>query len=405
MEDSLLTHTERDAAISLFALALHRSHIHQFRPSNILGGLEEEPVDEGASISGEGWVSDRQELWIHDKSGLLGPFLGSPFLLLKLSYHHETLSFDTLFSCSTLRTQDPLYSGQLHQQSVLLLLYLVRHHVGSFLKLILEGKDGASPERTDKELGLANTVDAMVLNIESSAIYPEDSRSCDYEKECREKYATAMTDISSSELAEHSDNSQSSSADKPSDNKLTNNSGRRVAIEAVEEAAVLDRCRKLTIFYELLSACIANNCAENDERFPPRKGYDAQPRVSLRLLASWLGLKWIEMEALEIMVSCSVMTSIEAKNDREEEGRATGTTWDKWKRNTLVGAAALTGGTLMAITGGLAAPAIRQGLGALAPTLGSIIPAVGAGGFTAAATATGSAAGSMAVAASSGALT
>ncbi|KAK4768429.1 hypothetical protein SAY87_003570 [Trapa incisa] len=105
------------------------------------------------------------------------------------------------------------------------------------------------------------------------------------------------------------------------------------------------------------------------------------------------------------MVSCSVMTSIEAKNDREEEGRATGTTWDKWKRYTLVGAAALTGGTLMAITGGLAAPAIGQGLGALAPTLGSIIPAVGAGGFTAAATATGSAAGSMAVAASSGALT
>ncbi|KAK4768428.1 hypothetical protein SAY87_003569 [Trapa incisa] len=75
MEDSLLTHTERYAAVSLFALALHRSHIHQFRPSNILGGLEEEPVGEGASIGGEGWVSDRQELWIHDKSGLLWPVL------------------------------------------------------------------------------------------------------------------------------------------------------------------------------------------------------------------------------------------------------------------------------------------------------------------------------------------
>jgi len=56
---------------------------------------------------------------------------------------------------------------------------------------------------------------------------------------------------------------------------------------------------------------------------------------------------------------------------------------------------------LDAITG-LAAPAIAQGLGALAPTLGSIIPAIGAGGFAAAATATGSVAGSVAVAASFG---
>jgi hypothetical protein len=51
---------------------------------------------------------------------------------------------------------------------------------------------------------------------------------------------------------------------------------------------------------------------------------------------------------------------------------------------------------------GLAAPAIAQGLGALAPTLGSIIPVIGAGGFAAAATATGSVAGSVAVAASFG---
>lgn len=50
---------------------------------------------------------------------------------------------------------------------------------------------------------------------------------------------------------------------------------------------------------------------------------------------------------------------------------------------------------------GLAAPAIAQGLGALAPTLGSIVPAVG-GGFAAAASATGSVAGSVTVAASFG---
>lgn len=51
---------------------------------------------------------------------------------------------------------------------------------------------------------------------------------------------------------------------------------------------------------------------------------------------------------------------------------------------------------------GLAAPAIAEGLGVLAPTLGGLIPAIGASGFAAAASATGSVAGSAAVAASFG---
>ncbi|KAF3950732.1 hypothetical protein CMV_023552 [Castanea mollissima] len=57
----------------------------------------------------------------------------------------------------------------------------------------------------------------------------------------------------------------------------------------------------------------------------------------------------------------------------------------------------------MAITGGLAAPAIAAGLSALAPTLGTLIPVIGAGGFAAAASAAGTVAGSVAVAASFGA--
>ena len=56
---------------------------------------------------------------------------------------------------------------------------------------------------------------------------------------------------------------------------------------------------------------------------------------------------------------------------------------------------------LLSVTG-LAAPAIAAGFGALAPTLGTIIPVIGAGGFAAVATAAGSVAGSVAVAASFG---
>jgi hypothetical protein len=51
---------------------------------------------------------------------------------------------------------------------------------------------------------------------------------------------------------------------------------------------------------------------------------------------------------------------------------------------------------------GLAAPAIAAGLSALAPTLGTLIPVIGASGFAAAASAAGTVAGSVAVAASFG---
>lgn len=50
----------------------------------------------------------------------------------------------------------------------------------------------------------------------------------------------------------------------------------------------------------------------------------------------------------------------------------------------------------------MAAPAIAAGFGALAPTLGTIVPVIGASGFAAAAEAAGTVAGSVAVAASFG---
>ncbi|CAM8884501.1 unnamed protein product [Rhodiola kirilowii] len=88
---------------------------------------------------------------------------------------------------------------------------------------------------------------------------------------------------------------------------------------------------------------------------------------------------------------------------KEEESQTPKSNWAKWKRGGIIGAAAITGGTLMAITGGLAAPAIAAGFGALAPTLGTIIPVIGASGFAAVASAAGTVAGSIAVAASFGA--
>ncbi|XP_076916491.1 transmembrane and coiled-coil domain-containing protein STS1-like [Bidens hawaiensis] len=174
-----------------------------------------------------------------------------------------------------------------------------------------------------------------------------------------------------------------------------------------EEMRMLSYGRKVTVLYELLSACLANtpedNNTDNKSKSKKRgKGYDARHRSALRLLTTWFNIKWIKMEAIEIIVACSAMAVLKQEEAKEED-KEPKSLWAKWKRGGIIGAAALTGGTLMAISGGLAAPAIAAGFSALAPTLGTIIPVIGASGFAAVATAAGSVAGSVAVAASFGA--
>lgn len=52
------------------------------------------------------------------------------------------------------------------------------------------------------------------------------------------------------------------------------------------------------------------------------------------------------------MAACSAMALQKSGDKEEEESLSPQSEWDKWKRGGIVGAAALTGGTLMAITGG-----------------------------------------------------
>lgn len=169
-----------------------------------------------------------------------------------------------------------------------------------------------------------------------------------------------------------------------------------------EEGKMLSYGRKVTVLYQLLSACLADIPEDNSKSKKRAKGYDARHRAALRLLSTWFDIKWIKMEAIEIIVACSAMAILKQEEAKQEEEEPK-SKWTKWKRGGIIGAAAITGGTLMAITGGLAAPAIAAGFSALAPTLGTIIPVIGAGGFAAVATAAGSVAGSVAVAASFGA--
>ncbi|KAK3153035.1 hypothetical protein QOZ80_2BG0166790 [Eleusine coracana subsp. coracana] len=239
-----------------------------------------------------------------------------------------------------------------------------KHHIGAFLRKVLEDEDDdekARSERSDHELALAKAIDAMAMGLEAD-VEPADLL----------KPENAFPDSPMS-------GGGGSPAWRPKD------------------------YRKMAVLYMLLSACVADvNMAEDGMGSPRvRKGYDARHRVALRLVATWLDVKWNKMEAVEIMVACSAMAA--AKEEEQREGMSPKSRWESWKRGGIIGAAALTGGTLMAISGGLAAPAIAAGFTAIAPTLHALIPVIGASGFAAIATAAGHTAGSVAVAASFGA--
>ncbi|XP_004500958.1 uncharacterized protein [Cicer arietinum] len=361
---SILLPAQTYAAAALFAIALHQSQIHQgLTPASPRAGGGDAPTP---SIVDASSVSDNPELWINENSGLLWPifrFLGVD----EKAWHglKET-------------------AGSSSQS---------RHHLRDFFKLLSEEGDAISTERLDKEAALANAIDATEAGMKKTA----DSSCGGHEQKTRSKDDFCDIELKSSAVeTEPHDEIKESSALLPLEKQSSTAHDNE---KPLEEAALISYQRKVTVLYTLLSACVADT-AEVDSK--SRQGYDARHRVSLRLLAVWLGIKWNEMEAMESMVAFSLMDSVSKAGAKEGESVVSETNWDKWKRGGIVGAAAVTGGTLMAITGGLAAPAIAQGLGALAPALGSIVPAIG-GGFAAAATATGSAAGSVAVVASFGA--
>ncbi|KAF2583716.1 hypothetical protein F2Q70_00033863 [Brassica cretica] len=260
-------------------------------------------------------------------------------------------------------------------------------------------------------MALAKAADAMVHSISISlSIDAKKEKHQEYENECREKYAVPEV------------KSKAVEKDKVKDTEEADAAAERESLEAgvvirdgshnpevveddksVEDVILLSHQRKIKVLYELLSACLSDKYQEVKKCTRRRKGYDARHRVALRLLATWFNIEWIKVEAIETMVACSAMALQKSGELKNEDAAASSSTWAKWKRGGIIGAAALTGGTLMAITGGLAAPAIAAWFGALAPTLGTLVPVIGAGGFAAAASATGTVAGSVAVAASFGA--
>ncbi|KAL6518479.1 hypothetical protein OROGR_018981 [Orobanche gracilis] len=384
---SILTPTQKYAAGALFALALHRAQIHQTSPlgSPFRQGEDGDGYDgdrsEGcvsSSSSGDA-VSDDPQLWVHPSSGLLRPVF-------------KFLEIDS-------RAWDGLEETVAYAPA--------KNHVGAvfFLRLLAEDISDTS-EACDMELALANSIEAMSLSMEENPADYESKQEKQrkYEHACREKFSTPdkIVDSKSKEKYMPNDRQQEINAitsivEEVHVAPICDSEGK-----PLEEVKMLSYPRKAIVLYELLSACLANAPEDPKKPIRRRKGYDARHRVALRLLATWFDVKWTKMESVETMVAFSAMALLK-EEESKEAAQSSKSSWDKWKRGGIIGAAALTGGTLMAVTGGLAAPAIAAGFGALAPTLGTIIPVIGAGGFAAFASAAGSIAGSVAVAASFGA--
>ncbi|GAB2252334.1 hypothetical protein Droror1_Dr00005181 [Drosera rotundifolia] len=379
---SFLSPTQRYAAGTLFALSLHQAQIHQSSPLGIFPHShhdDDEPppipdrISSGSTGSSGDSVGDDPELWVNESAGLLRPV----FRILEI--------------------EEPAWVGIEETAGV----SPATHHVGAFLRLLAEENEYNTSEKKELELALAKAVDAMASSMESSATSEsKQEKQRDYENDRREKCSIPEAPTSSKTRVTETTHSEESGATR--DDDASGESMSKFDEEPLAEKNMLAYDRKVTVLYELLSACLAN-VSEAGKPSQHRKGYDARHRVALRLLATWFDIKWLKVEAIETMIACSAMALVKGEESKEEESKSEESSWTKWKRGGIIGAAAITGGTLLAITGGLAAPAIAAGFSALAPTLGTLLPVIGASGFAAAASAAGTVAGSVAIAASFGA--
>ncbi|KAL7104572.1 hypothetical protein ACP275_08G253800 [Erythranthe tilingii] len=378
----MLTPTQKYAAGALFSLALHQAQEHQTSPLGFPSHQDEDGGGESSeervsSSSSSDAVSDDTQLWVHQSSGLLRPVF-------------KFLEIDS-------REWGGLEETAAYSPS--------KHHVGAFLRLLAEETSDVSEGAADMELALMNSIEAMSLSMENTPADYESKKEKqrEYEQACREKFSTPdkMPESESKQNNMHNNRQEinviTSVVEEAHAQSISESDGK-----TLEEVKMLSYQRKLTVLYELLSACLANMGEDDKKSTRQRKGYDARHRVALRLLSTWFDVKWIKMESIETIVASSAMAILK-EEESKEVAQSKKSSWAKWKRGGIIGAAALTGGTLMAVTGGLAAPAIAAGFSALAPTLGTIIPVIGAGGFAAVASAAGSVAGSVAVAASFGA--
>jgi len=187
-----------------------------------------------------------------------------------------------------------------------------------FMRLLSQEPDddsAGSAQRLEQELALSKAVDAIVLEMEKN-LQPSNSkreRINEYEHQCREKYSApdVQSNPEKADVDVNLGNQKETDAaplinledpQQGSDNSLINledpqqvSDNSKIDEKPIEEVLMLSDQRKVTVLYELLSACLSDLREDDKECKRRRKGYDARHRVALRLLATWLDVKWTKM--------------------------------------------------------------------------------------------------------------
>ncbi|CAM6100675.1 unnamed protein product [Calypogeia fissa] len=313
-----------------------------------------------------------------------------------------------------------------------------KHHIGPFIRILQEdsvdvdlpsstvpssASDGKSAKPERSVAALAKAIDAMALSLEEFAEARPAAGEKTFEETFAAHVASAQNEQPSTSVPDSaqrwasmkkpllerqaSDSQSPRGMKKPSvERQGSESQSPRGSVKKTEpdippveedkeavERRTLVKQRKVAVLYEVLTACVADSPDEKAGKSVLRAGYDARQRAAIRLLALWMDVEWQKVAAIELMVAYMAMAAEKEREAGKTAQAEEKQSWAKWRRGGIIGAAAVTGGVLLAVTGGLAAPAIAAGLTALAPVLGI-------GGL---ATVVGSAAGSVAVAASFGA--
>ncbi|CAM6015915.1 unnamed protein product [Sphagnum balticum] len=245
-----------------------------------------------------------------------------------------------------------------------------KHHIGSFLRMLSEEENELS-SCDQTEVASTEDVDAV---------------STSYGTSTNGHLSSTVGHLFWKSKGMERSHSESSSPNDGEDSRLV-------------EVRLKTKQRKMAVLHELLAACVTDFPEENAESSVLSVGYDARQRVAIRLLALWLDISWRKVAGMEIMVAYMALDAQERAQRQADDDEAVRRKWRNLKRGGVIGAAAVTGGTLLAITGGLAAPALAAAMA----TIGTAVPALGAGGLATVAALTGTTMGSVAVAASFGA--
>eukprot|EP00891_Asterochloris_glomerata_P004921 jgi/Astpho2/4921/Aster-x1266 len=112
------------------------------------------------------------------------------------------------------------------------------------------------------------------------------------------------------------------------------------------------------------SAEAAELPAEEVQTQPQLRWFDARGRVAMKRVAQWLNVPWQVVAKYECLVAQEAEPPEVAA---EDASKSQGTSWGRY---AAIGAAAVGGGALLAVTGGLAAPAIAAVTGTAISTVG-----------------------------------